>query len=309
MAENSKIEWTDHTMNFWIGCTPVSGACDHCYAQTLSERYGWAEWGVGKPRHRTSAENWKKPLAWNRKAEKLGIRYRVFSNSLSDFFDTEVSNDWRDDAMKVIDATPRLDWLLLTKRPKVACDFFRRRGSVPSNAWIGTTVENQAMAEARISGLLQIPCAVHFLSMEPLLGPVDLRHIKVTEPDEHTVFRTIDALTGKRGHGGKFGYTETIDTARRRVAWVIVGGESGRDFRAIDSNWARDIRDQCQAAGTAFFFKQWSGVNPKLLGRMLDGRTWDEMPAAPTHLIADGVHCWCPVHAASAVTRQTDGTL
>lgn len=278
MGENSKIEWTDHTQNFWIGCTPVSPACDHCYAQTLSERYGWAEWGAGKPRHRTSPANWQKPLAWNRKAAKLGIRYRVFANSLSDFFDAEVPDAWRDDAMKVIEATPNLDWLLLTKRPKVARDCFKRRGSVPANAWIGTTVENQPMAEARIPELLQIPARVHFLSMEPLLGPVDLAHIQVTSPDEHTVFRTINALTGGRGHGSKFGYTDAIDCPGQRIGWVIVGGESGKGWRKIDTSSVRSLRDQCQAAGVPFLFKQWAGLNPKALGRELDGRTWDEVP-------------------------------
>lgn len=279
MGENSKIQWTDHTMNFWIGCTPVSPACDHCYAQTLSERYGWAEWGVGKPRHRTSAENWKKPLAWNRKAAKLGVRYRVFSNSLSDFFDAEVADAWRHDAMAVIEATPNLDWLLLTKRPKVARDYFRRRGSVPANVWIGTTVENQAMAEARIPELLQIPARVHFLSMEPLLGAVDLAHIAVTKPDEHTVFRTINALTGGRGHGGKFGYTDAIDPPGARIGWVIVGGESGKGWRPIDTAAVLSLRDQCEAAAVPFFFKQWAGLNPKSLGREVGGREWNQVPA------------------------------
>jgi protein gp37 len=128
MGENSAIQWTDHTMNFWIGCTAVSPACDHCYAQTLSERYGWAKWGAGMPRYRT--RDWSTPAAWNRKAAKLGLRYRVFSNSLSDFFDVEVPDTWRNDAMVVIEATPNLDWLLLTKRPKVARWYFERRGEV-----------------------------------------------------------------------------------------------------------------------------------------------------------------------------------
>lgn len=306
MGDTTKIEWADKTFNGWIGCTKVSKACDHCYAEELAKRYGWAEWGVGKPRHRTSPENWRKPLAWNRKAEREGRRYRVFANSLSDVFDAEVSDEWRADLMALIEATPNLDWLLLTKRPKVARDYFERCGSVPANVWMGTTVENQAMAEARIPELLQIPARGHFLSMEPLLGSVDLAHVAVTAPDEHSVFRTIDALTGKRGHGSKCGYTETIDHPGRHVGWVIVGGESGADARPMHPDWARSLRDQCQAAGVPFFYKQtgewvhadtlssetqehfdalgrtageFVRVGKKAAGRLLDGREWSEFPA------------------------------
>jgi protein gp37 len=278
MGENTKIQWADNTFNGWIGCTKVSPACDHCYAEELATRYGWAEWGVGKPRHRTSPENWKKPLAWNRKAEKLGIRYRVFANSLSDVFDVEVPDAWRDDLMLLIEATPNLDWLLLTKRPRVMREYFERRGSVPENVWAGTTVENQTMAELRLPELLRVPAANRFLSCEPLLGPLDLIHIPLTKPDEHSVFRTINALTGVRGHGSKFGFTETTDPIQPHIGWVIVGGESGKDVRPIEQDWIRSLRGQCEGSGAAFFFKQWSGRNPKTLGRLLDGREWNEIP-------------------------------
>lgn len=255
MGENSKIQWTDHTFNGWIGCTKVSPACDHCYAESLAERYGWAEWGVGKPRHRTSAENWKKPLAWDRKAAKLGVRHRVFANSLSDWADAEVPNEWRADLIDLVEKTPNLDWLLLTKRPKVARDYFRKRGSVPANAWVGTTVENQAMADTRIPKLLQIPARVHFLSMEPLLGPVDLHEV------------IPDPLAWNFAHGFN------------GIDWVIVGGESGQGWRPLDTESVLFLRDQCQAAGVPFFFKQWAGLNPKALGRQIGGREWNQVPA------------------------------
>src|ERR1039458_2213458 len=117
MAENSKIEWTDHTFNPWWGCTPVSSACDFCYAEALSKRFGKDLWG-NKPRQRTSAQNWNQPRKWNRQAEKMGVRYRVFCASMADVFDNQVPTEWRDDLWQLIRETPHLDWLLLTKRPQ-----------------------------------------------------------------------------------------------------------------------------------------------------------------------------------------------
>ena len=118
MGENSKIEWTDHTFNPWIGCTKVSPGCEHCYAEGESKRRGWASWGRGCPRKRTSKSNWLQPFAWNRDAIKRGTRLRVFCASLSDVFDNEVPAEWRQDLWAVIQKTPALDWLLLTKRPE-----------------------------------------------------------------------------------------------------------------------------------------------------------------------------------------------
>ena len=241
MGENTKIEWAHHTMNFWIGCTPVSGACDHCYAQTLSERYGWAEWGASKPRHRTSAENWKKPLAWDRKAAKLGERHRVFSNSLSDWADKEVPDVWRDDSMKVIEATPNLDWLLLTKRGNVMAKYFRDRSRVPANVWPGVTAETQGDLDARLvflMGLWGQGARRVFLSMEPLLERVVLSE----------AFLELGS-----------------------AAWVIVGGESGNGARPMHPDWARSLRDQCRAAGVPFLMKQWGEWAPYDRGRFISG--------------------------------------
>lgn len=228
MGEKTAIEWCDHTFNPWIGCTPVSGACDHCYAESLAKRYGWAKWGAGEPRKMTSAANWKLPRRWDREAAKDGVRRRVFCASLADVFDAEVDVDWRVILLEEIYATPHLDWLLLTKRPKVAKEFFDNHGSVPPNVWLGTTVENQAMAELRIPILGAIPAKVHFLSCEPLLGPIDL----------HVVDRW-----------------NTVD-------WIIAGGESGPKARRSHPDWIRSLRDQCAIPKIPFFFKQWGDWLP-----------------------------------------------
>jgi len=181
MAENSAISWTDHTFNPWMGCTKVSEGCKNCYAERdFDKRRHLVEWGPGKPRVRTSEANWKKPLAWNRKAEKDGVRPRVFCASLADWLDPEVPVAWLADLLALIQETPHLDWLLLTKRPqlwrwcmlgvldtpigaslKMVRDWFE--GVAPANIWIGATVENEKNT-TRIPYLLQIPARVRFLS-------------------------------------------------------------------------------------------------------------------------------------------------
>lgn len=251
MAENSRVEWTDHTFNPWIGCTKVSPACDHCYAESFTKRTGGPAWGHGQPRRRTSDANWRKPLAWDRKAAKEGRRYRVFCASLADVFDAEVSGEWRNDLFMLIDRTPSLDWLLLTKRPAVA------RKVIPEtprpNVWLGTTVENQAMAEVRIPLLLETPAAVRFLSMEPLLGPVDLRDWTYPVSTGRNL-RDPAPFSIVRSH--------PVSDVRPGLDWVIVGGESGPKARPMHPDWARYLRDQCAAAGVPFFFKQWGEWGP-----------------------------------------------
>lgn len=271
MAENSNIEWTDHTFNPWTGCTKVSPGCDHCYAEGWSKRSGHVEWGPHGARRRTTAVNWKMPLKWNIEAQASGIRRRVFCASLADVFDNHSSIllEWRKDLFDLIAATPHLDWLLLTKRPQNITKMLPLTwGTGWTNVWLGTTAENQAEADRRTAHLARIPAKVRFLSMEPLLE------------------RIAPNLDG--------------------IHWVIVGGESGPHARPMHPDWARCLRDQCQAAGVAFHFKQWGewrGVEigtaeswpdhqrhewpdgrvsvrkgKKAAGRSLDGRTWDQMP-------------------------------
>lgn len=260
MSENSKIEWTDHTFNPWEGCQKVGPGCDHCYAETRNARFGGGvavNWGPGAPRRRTSDANWRKPVAWNaRHAEffaEHGRRRRVFCASLADVFDNAVPDEWRDDLWRLIAQTPNLDWLLLTKRIgnvgnmlPIPFDFEH----VYPHVWIGATIVNQAEADRDIPKLLATPAALRFLSMEPLLGPVDLTRVMRSERDGDWTY-CDNALTGFRAHkcGGS-------TDPRNTVHWVIVGGESGLGARPMHPDWTRGLRDQCAAAGVPFLFKQ-----------------------------------------------------
>lgn len=338
MAENSKIEWTDHTFNPWIGCTKVHEGCKHCYAETMMDsRYGNAKWGPGGTRVMTSDSNWRKPLQWNRKAEiqfnswerihkdlpggeqellQRGFvkptRPRVFCASLADVFedwggsirvssrlpvltngehfvgtDGPEIDEWRfatiDDLRKrlfiLIDSTPYLDWLLLTKRPENVSDMLFDPDSINGfefrkNVSLGTSIstkEHYRQVESLKYSRDLFP--VLFLSIEPLLGPMD-------------------------------------DLPLDEIDWVIVGGESGHEARPMHPDWVRSIRDQCTAAGVPFFFKQWGEhaaidqlpegaydsyqhhmtsmqrdtdiqrVGKKAAGRLLDGVEWNQLPAS-----------------------------
>lgn len=264
MGEQTKIGWTDHTFNPWVGCTKVSPACDNCYAEGWAKRAGRDVWGAGKLRQRT--KTWGEPLKWNAAAKAAGIRRKVFGGSLCDVFDAEVPDYWRDEYhAKIIEPCGSLDFLLLTKRPKVAAAYYARR-PVPSNVWLGTTVENQKMADLRIPDLLKVPARIRFLSVEPMLGEID-----ATEAlqDGHPTQEQIDGPLGMHylRHGTP------------RVDWIICGGESGPGHRPINPEWARSLRDQCRRAGAAFFFKQWGGRTPEAGGKILDGREHCEFPA------------------------------
>jgi len=270
MGEVSKIEWTDSTFNPWTGCQKVSPGCDHCYAEGWSKRTGMVKWGPGEDRRRTTAANWKKPREWNADAERFqrehGRRQRVFCASLSDWLDNQVPKFWRDDLRKLIDETPALDWLLLTKRPQNA------RKLVPDdwwgrpNVWLGTTTEEQKYFDERWPYLAAIPAVVRFLSYEPATGPMI----------PHTA------------HNGAI------------PDWIICGGESGPQARAMKGQWARELQSDCKTRGIAFFHKQWGAYqsNPLLSenampisevrrldpdgkgGKKLDGIVYHEFPSA-----------------------------
>jgi protein gp37 len=226
MGANSLIPWCHHT---WIGCTEVSLACDNCYARLMAHHYRWAEWG-DHPRRRTAFSTWMKAYTLNRKAAQRGVRERVFTNSLSDFFDNQVPPEWRTEAWGVIRACTHLDWLILTKRPQNIRKMLPPDwGGGWPHVWLGTTVENMVEARRRIPVLLRVPAVCHWLSCEPLLGPLDLRRWLID--------------------GG--------------VDWVICGGESGHHRRVMEPEWARSLRDQCAAAGVAFFMKQMTSLHPK----------------------------------------------
>ena len=255
MAENSKIEWCHHTFNPWTGCTKIGPGCDHCYAEGWAKRSGIVQWGPGAKRRRTSEANWRQPVKWNTEAERLGVRYRVFCASLADVFDNAVPVEWRRDLFDLIERTPHLDWLLVTKRIGNVRQMIPDRWSVcmPPNLWLGITVVNQAEADRDIPKLLGLKVSVRFLSMEPLLGPVDLRFHVFSEPTGN--FRT---------HAGKR-QMELRKPVDGGLHWVIVGGESGPGARPMHPQWARDLRDQCVAAGVPFFMKQLSGERGKTI--------------------------------------------
>ena len=261
MAENSAIEWTDHTFNPWTGCTKVSPGCAHCYAESWAKRSGTVQWGPGKPRRRT--KTWGDPVKWNAAENNALVshseftnprRPRVFSASLADWLDDEVPIEWFADLLVLIATTPNLDWLLLTKRPQnfakrtiEASDLTDHPGSsyatqwggfgrIPNNVWIGTTVENQEMADLRIPQLIQIPARIRFLSCEPLIGPV-----------------VLPTHLGKIDGPGLISHGYLNDW----IHWVIAGGESGPSARSMHPDWARSLRDQCSAANVPFLFKQW----------------------------------------------------
>jgi len=268
MSENSKIEWTDHTFNPWEGCQKVGPGCDHCYAEARNARFSGGtaiNWGPGAPRRRTSSANWRKPLGWNANHATFfaehGRRQRVFCASLADVFDNAVPEEWRNDLWRLIEATPNLDWLLLTKRIgnagnmlPVPFDFDRQY----PNVWLGATIVNQAEADRDIPKLLEVPARVRFLSMEPLLGPVDL--------GRHLWKCCGQPVPGHPGDGWMqppdppecCGDLEPAD----KLHWVIVGGESGPGARPMHPDWARSLRDQCAAAGVPFLFKQWGEWAP-----------------------------------------------
>jgi protein gp37 len=264
MAENSNIEWCDHTFNPWEGCQKVGPGCDNCYAESRDKRFtGGTHWGPGAPRRRTSPSNWQHPLRWNLRAATEGRRARVFCASLADVFDNAVPPDWREDLFRLIASTPHLDWLLLTKRPgNIAAMLPFGWGNGWHNVWLGCTVVNQTEADRDIPKLLAVPAAVRFLSMEPLLGPVDLgRWMGV----HHHPDNDLSTAEGRAAIAAVIRAAKVIarrDHGIHGIDWVIVGGESGPNARPMHPNWARSLRDQCSAACVAFHFKQWGEWGP-----------------------------------------------
>ena len=342
MSANSKIEWCDSTFNPWIGCTKVGPGCDHCYAEAdMDKRLKQVNWGAGQERKRTSIHNWRQPEKWNNteffECNNCGLRSegqlhhcggnepeiecpkcksrdmepdrrRVFCASLSDWLDNEVPIEWLVDLLDLIRRTPNIDWLQLTKRignwrnrmfaagvyanehcggTDKACvnDFVEgwMHDQPPANVWIGATVVNQAEADRDIPKLLQVPARVRFISIEPMLGPIDLR-----DPPNDI---------------GEPRYSYLDDELTDRIHWVICGGESGPKARPMNPSWAREIRDQCEAAHVPFLFKQWGEwlgamqdgnpdhepmevnatnqplrVGKKAAGRLLNGREWNGYP-------------------------------
>ena len=240
MAQGTQIEWTDATWNPVTGCSKITAGCDNCYAERFSERFR------NVPGHPFES-GFDLTLRPQRLEQPLSWKQprRVFVNSMSDLFQKEVPLAFID---KVFDTMERADWhtfQVLTKRSPLLVRYLKRRygdGCAPAHIWLGVSVED-AQNTVRLKHLRAAQATTKFVSFEPLLGPVG----------------KVD-LTG--------------------FDWVIVGGESGPRARPMEEAWAVEIRDLCQKAKVAFFFKQWGGVRPKSGGRLLKGREWNQYPRA-----------------------------
>jgi protein gp37 len=244
VADGSSIEWTEATWNPTTGCDRVSAGCDNCYALTLAKRL--KAMGAKKYQNDGDPRTSGPGFGITTHADALAVPYSwrqprlVFVNSMSDLFHAKVPIAFVREVFAVMAGTPQHTYQLLTKRSR-RVRLVAEQLDWPSNLWLGVSVENAA-ALSRIDDLRHVPASVRFLSCEPLLGPLDDLN-----------------LTG--------------------IGWVIAGGESGPRHRPMDPAWVTGIRDACQAADVPFFFKQWGGRTPKAGGRLLDGATWDDMPA------------------------------
>lgn len=277
MGENTGIQWCHHTFNGWWGCTKVSRACDACYAEEWAARTGNPSlWGPKADRRIASPSYWRGPLKWNAAAAAAGERRRVFCASMSDVFEDRPDlEEPRQRLWKLIEETPALDWMLLTKRPEnhdmvpLAWQTGSRR---PKNVWLGATVENNdPRVLQRIDDVIRAPWpAVRFLSMEPLIDRVVL-------PDEALSGDVIRVPVTPEGFGPAFDM---------KLDLVIVGGESGRKPRPFQLDNARALRDQCREHGTAFFFKQAGAVpmDGELLIQLRDRRHGGDITEIPDDL-------------------------
>jgi len=240
VAKHTAIEWTDSTWNPWYGCRKVSPGCKHCYAERFAERFR----GTADHPFSTGFDPTLRP-------ERLDQPFRwrsprmVFVNSMSDLFGEFVPDEYLLQVFDVMRRTPQHTYQVLTKRADRMNEWVRSQKWVSTafNIWLGVSVEDEKYGLPRVDLLRRTPAAVRFLSIEPLL----------------------EALPGLDLGG---------------IHWVIVGGESGPGARPLDPRWVRSIRDRCHREGVPFFFKQWGGVRKHVTGRVLDGRTWDEVPEA-----------------------------
>jgi protein gp37 len=337
----SSIEWTDTTWNPLAGCTRASEGCDNCYAASMAlrlEAMAKADIAAGKDpgrkakyigvatRNRRGVATFNGTIKIDEEALNEPRKWRkprmVFVNSMSDLFHENVDQGFIDDVFNVMNRWGNHTYQVLTKRPERAADYINRvwpdLATESPNVWIGTSVENQATADERIPYLLQIPASVRFLSLEPLLGEVDLRSFSYGS--RGGLEEGHDWLTGEEWqHSSVFGggnswlsAKDKADYGSKRIHWIIAGGESGHNARPMKLGWVRSIRDQCAEAGVKFFFKQWGEylsteqmseefydahitqamepiydntdggwlyrVGKKNAGRLLDGRVWNETP-------------------------------
>lgn len=296
---STKIQWTDETWNPVTGCTKVSPGCAYCYAERLTLRFGGKPFLPGKAEIKLHPDRLALPTRWKKPR-------MIFVNSMSDLFHEDVPGDFIADCFAVMAEAAQHTFQILTKRPAFMFNLLDSPGWVKGveqrtrsrginagwplpNVWLGVSAENQRWLDDRVPFLLRTPAAVRFVSLEPLLGPIDLR----ARPDK----RMCLYCGGLRDDP----HDDHPYRSDGGLDWVICGGESGgpEDRRLVRrlwpagyhfSNeqpwsskptalgWVRMLRDQCIAAGVPFFFKQWGGPRPTSGGRRLDGREWNEMP-------------------------------
>lgn len=236
--KDTKIEWCDHTWNPWWGCQRVSPGCEHCYAETMAKRYGHQVWGPAKTtgRRAMSEDYWKQPAKWNKAAQEAGKPARVFCSSMADVFEANPAlTEWKGRLFELIQETPWLTWLLLTKRPENIENMipYRWVEERQNNVWFGFSAENQEYFEHRWQAAKYMARRgyIVFISCEPLLGPIN--------------------LNPWQGADNYLGF---------RRGWVIAGGESGPGARPAQVEWFRNLRRQCESSNTPFFMKQMGAV-------------------------------------------------
>jgi protein gp37 len=243
MTTISKIEWTEQTWNPAVGCTKISAGCKHCYAETMANRLQ----AMGTNGYENA---FKLTLLPHRLEDPIRRKKPTiyFVNSMSDLFHEGIPDEYIEKVFDVVARTPHHTYQILTKRAARMARFFRSR-TVPRNAWLGVSVENRKHGVPRIDYLRKVPARIRFLSVEPLLE--DIGELNLAD-----------------------------------IQWVIVGGESGPKARPMKLEWALSVQQQCDAQNVAFFFKQWGGWGAdgkrrakSKNGRLLNGKTWDEMPA------------------------------
>ncbi|MDD2772742.1 MAG: phage Gp37/Gp68 family protein [Elusimicrobiales bacterium] len=311
MGIKTGIQWATATWNPWMGCTKVSPACDNCYAESWMKRWGRDFNNISHSKSTFwDPEKWKEPQ-------------RIFVCSLSDFFHP-VPDDWRYEAFEVMSRAPQHTYMILTKRPAIMSRWMGKISRLmrTNNIWLGVTAENQEQADKRIPLLLQIPAAVHFVSVEPMLGPVDLSRY-LAGPNGNAIKCGCGWRESESGIVGATPEHEVCLVCTQNpqrfqpVRWVICGGESGPGARPMHPDWARSLRDQCAVARVPFFFKQWGEwttdfhagellgagikypagcavhhlpagrsmwrVGKDFTGRLLDGREHNELPEVMRH--------------------------
>lgn len=287
MGQNTGISWADDTFNPWIGCVKVSPGCANCYAERdFDHRFKKAQWGRHFSRVKTSPKNWEKPLFWNSEAYRSGRRRFVFCASLADVFEEpkhKMFDQWgnqrciseaRKQLFNLIDRTHSLIWLLLTKRPEHIRDCWDWCGGYRPNVMIGVSVENQQALDQRVPILLEHKdlTSSFFVSCEPLLEPITFN---------------------RSGAQSRFANPESyLRDESGFIRWVIAGGESGPNARAIKADWIDSLRDECEVNSVPFFFKQWGansyGYNPN--SDFINGKQFHNQPEKCRLIVPGGIH-------------------